>query len=98
MTRTETDINLIPASTGYKTDLKKIHDIPYPVGNVEKNSDYGYLLCHKNNDSFTAINRLLKKGYDIYWLKNKMEIDGKNIPQEQSIFRQKTTYFRISSK
>jgi hypothetical protein len=37
----------------------------------------GYLLSHKVNDSFIVMNRLLKAGADVYWLKDEQTVDGK---------------------
>ncbi len=39
-----------------------------PTGGV-KGSGAGYLLSHRVNDSFIAVNRLLKAGEEVYWLK-----------------------------
>ncbi len=39
-----------------------------PIGGV-KGSGAGYLLSHRVNDSFVAVNRLLKAGEEVYWLK-----------------------------
>jgi len=85
-------VKTIEIQKGFKADLKKIIDIPYPEGKVEKNSTNGYLLCPKANDSFIAVNRLLKAGYDVYRLKKSMKIDGDNysagtiyIPKKENI-------------
>jgi hypothetical protein len=37
----------------------------------------GFLLSHKVNDSFIAMNRLLKAGADVYWLTDEQTVDGK---------------------
>lgn len=39
-----------------------------PPGKIEGNGS-GYLISHMVNDSFVLINRLLKTGADVYWLK-----------------------------
>ncbi len=39
----------------------------------------GYLLDHRVNDTFVAINRLLKAGDEVFWLKDGFEADGQNI-------------------
>ena len=38
----------------------------------------GYLISHQINNSFVAINRLLKANCDVYWLKNATSVDGTN--------------------
>ncbi len=45
------------------------------VGGVAK--PVGYLVSHKQNDSFILINRLLKANADVYWLKDEVTVDGK---------------------
>jgi len=39
----------------------------------------GWLLSHKENDSFTVENRLLKAGCDVYWMKNSLTADGQDL-------------------
>ena len=39
----------------------------------------GYLVSHKQNDSFVLINRLLKAKADVYWLKDEVTVDGKGL-------------------
>ncbi len=38
----------------------------------------GYLISHAVNDSFLVINRLLKNGDEVYWLKNPMTVAGRS--------------------
>lgn len=40
----------------------------------------GYLLDHRVNDTFVAVNRLLKAGAKVYWLKEPLEADGRTYP------------------
>ena len=54
--------------------------LPPPVasiGGVAKPA--GYLVSHKENDSFVLINRLLKAKADVYWLKDEVTVDGKGL-------------------
>ena len=52
-----------------------------PAGKVvERRGAPGYLLSHRENDAFLAINRLLGKGKEVYWLKKSFEMDGKLYP------------------
>ncbi|RKY89232.1 peptidase M14 family protein [candidate division KSB1 bacterium] len=73
-------VNTVEIEKPFKAKLKKVYDIPYPEGKVMGHSSYGYLLCHKNNDCFIAINRLLKNGYDVFWLENCVNNNGKKYP------------------
>jgi len=40
----------------------------------------GYLLDHRVNDAFVAINRLLKAGEEVLWLKDGVEAGGRSYP------------------
>jgi zinc carboxypeptidase len=49
-----------------------------PPGRVtQAPSGGGYLLSHQVNDAFVAVNRLLKAGEDVYWLKSPASANGK---------------------
>ena len=39
----------------------------------------GWLLSHKQNDSFIVMNRLLKAGAEVYWLKRAASADGQDL-------------------
>ena len=52
-----------------------------PVGVFENAAGAaGFLLDHRVNDTFVAINRLLKAGEEVYWLKADFEAGGKTYP------------------
>lgn len=38
----------------------------------------GYLISHEQNNAFIAVNRLLKNGDDVYWLKQPVALAGHN--------------------
>jgi Zinc carboxypeptidase len=40
----------------------------------------GYVFSHETNDSFTALNRLLKSGEDVSWLKSPLSASGRTFP------------------
>ena len=67
---------------GFDGPFEKIADfVPAVEGNVSStNRTAGYLFSHQVNDSFIAINRLLKSGEKIYWLKNEIQANGKTHP------------------
>ncbi|MCJ7582209.1 MAG: M14 family metallopeptidase, partial [Candidatus Aminicenantes bacterium] len=68
---------------GFDGPFEKIADIVPPLpGQVSGGSGVsGYLFSHQVNDSFIAINRLLKTGETIYWLKEKFQANGKTFPE-----------------
>jgi hypothetical protein len=39
----------------------------------------GYLISHEQNDSFIVVNRLLKNGDDVYWLKQPVTLAGRRV-------------------
>jgi len=54
--------------------------LPPPAATVSgPASPAGYLISHEINNSFKAINRLLKANCDVYWLKHAETVDGKDI-------------------
>jgi hypothetical protein len=40
----------------------------------------GYILDHRTNDSFIAVNRLLKQGEEVYWIKSPLTAGGRDYP------------------
>jgi hypothetical protein len=46
-------------------EFEKLEEIEYPEGSVLGDSSHSYLLDCRYNDSFTAVTRLLKKGYKV---------------------------------
>jgi len=51
-----------------------------PAGEVTKADGTGFLLSHKVNDAFIAINKLLGSGEEVYWLKDPVQAEGKSFP------------------
>jgi hypothetical protein len=51
-----------------------------PVGKVSGDGDAGFLLSHAVNDAFIAINRLLERGEEVFWLNDPVETDGHTYP------------------
>lgn len=53
-----------------KAPEQKITGVTHPAG---------YLISHAQNDSFIAVNRLLKNGDDVYWLKQAATLEGRKV-------------------
>ena len=50
-----------------------------PAGRFEAGTNAaGYLLDHRVNDTFVAVNRLLKAGEKVFWLKDSLEAGGRS--------------------
>jgi len=54
---------------------------PPPAGRIEGvPNPAGFLFDHRINDSFIAVNRLLKSGEEVYWIKHPVAVGGKTYP------------------
>jgi hypothetical protein len=62
--------------------FEKIEDIAQPpAGKVTQSKNtVGFLLDHRINDAFIAINRLLRKKEEVYWLKEAFQVEEKTYP------------------
>jgi hypothetical protein len=67
---------------GFDGPFEKIPDLaPTPTGKVPAAaSGGGYLLSHQVNDSFVAVNRMLKANEDVYWMKSPFSANGRQYP------------------
>ncbi|UCE22790.1 MAG: peptidase, partial [Candidatus Aminicenantes bacterium] len=78
---------------GFDGPFEKIEDLAEPpAGKVTGGRNaVGFLLDHRINDSFIAINRLLKNKEDIYWLKQAFQAGGKTYPAGTMFISAKST-------
>ena len=53
--------------------------LPPPPASVSGTGTAGYLISHQINNSFVLINRLLKAGADVYWLKHAEKLEGEDL-------------------
>ena len=62
--------------------FEKLPDVVTPpAGKVaQAPSGGGYVLSHQINDSFVAVNRLLKANEDVYWVKSAFSANGRTYP------------------
>ena len=62
--------------------FEKIPDLVTPAAGkiAQAPSGGGYLLSHQVNDSFVAVNRLLKANEDVYWVKAAFTANGRSYP------------------
>ncbi len=63
--------------------FEDIKDVTKPLaGKLNGKADAkAYLLSHKPNDAAVVMNRLLASGHELYWLKNKININGVEYPE-----------------
>ncbi|MDH5744815.1 MAG: hypothetical protein OEZ52_14825, partial [Candidatus Aminicenantes bacterium] len=55
------------ANTPINTEMTLVEDIKFQKGEVSGKTDYAYILRHEENNSFTAMNRILKSGGKVFW-------------------------------
>jgi hypothetical protein len=60
--------------------FERVPGVAKPRTGVFEAGTAGYLLDHRVNDTFVAVNRLMKAGEKAYWLKGALEADGKTHP------------------
>lgn len=66
---------------GFDGPFEKVTDIVPPTpGKITGTNSSGHMLTYQVNDSFIAVNRLIRSGEEVYWLKNATEVEGKNFP------------------
>lgn len=79
-----------PLPTWPDLSMSKIETDILPIpGTVEGEGEKGFVLEHRYNDSFKAVNRLLKQGADIYWTREGFRDNGKLFPAGTIIARSK---------
>jgi hypothetical protein len=61
----------------FQTDLQQLQQIEVPPGQISGKGPV-FVLSHEANNSLVAVNRLLKQGFEISWLKEAVEIEGKS--------------------
>jgi hypothetical protein len=66
---------------GFDGPFEKLDaEVKTPAGTITGPPDpAGYLLSHRVNDSFILVNRLLKEGCDVYWLKSGVKAGGQEL-------------------
>jgi len=63
---------------GFNGPFEKIIGLVQPSpGRIHGLGKAGFLLSHKTNDSFTAVNHLLKSGEKVFWLQNPLKINNR---------------------
>lgn len=67
-------VKTVQVDESFETDLTELTSIPFPQPKLEQEKA-NYLVSHKTNRSFNLVNRLLKDGKKVYWLKNAIDID-----------------------
>lgn len=72
-------VRTVSIDTEILGDFEKVEKIEYPEGKVLGESQYGYILDCQYNDSFTAVVRLLGKGYKLSRIDTSLSIGKKTL-------------------
>ncbi len=66
---------------GFDGPFQKVSGLlPEPASSLSGPADAaGYLISHEINNSFVLVNRLLRAGADVYWLKAQEKVDGRDL-------------------
>jgi hypothetical protein len=86
---------------GFDCPCENIPDLaPLPAGQIAPapSATGGYLLSHQVNDAFVAVNRLLKAGEEVDWLKSPWTVGGKTYPVGAMYIPAKPTTLPILQK
>jgi hypothetical protein len=66
---------------GFEGPFQKVSGLlpPPPATVTGSPNPAGYLISHQINNSFILVNRLLKAGAEVYWLKREQKADGRDL-------------------
>jgi hypothetical protein len=71
-------VDLHECSEAVEGEFEDLTSVRFPRGQVGESS-VGYILDCRFNDSFAAVNRLLRKGIEIHRIKEPVKVGGKTI-------------------
>ena len=72
-------VQTIMVTSPFEVQLKPITRADPPAGKVTGEGN-AYILDHSVLDSFRAVNRLLKEGFNVSWATRSFSVEGKNYP------------------
>lgn len=69
-------VNVVPVTSPFVAELVQIKEFPAYIGKMSGKAGYAYVIDHKANNSFIAVNRLLKRGFKVYRSSNSFSTGG----------------------
>lgn len=75
------NLKIQAASSPVKAKLNLLQTVTPPAGKVEGSGSTAFLLDHRQNASFVAMNRILKQKGQIAWARKSFIHDGQNYPE-----------------
>ena len=83
-------VESIQVEEPFEAKVSLIKEFERPKGEVlQGNAAYGYVWGHETNDDVVALNRLLGRGYSVYWSTNPFLMNDKTYPPGTMIVLQK---------
>ena len=74
-------VKVVEAAKPFEGSFKKVKAVRFPRGSLKGDSDHGYLLDGRLNDSLKAVNRLLKKGLLVYRADKEVKVRETTFPR-----------------
>ncbi|MFB0543361.1 MAG: M14 family zinc carboxypeptidase, partial [Candidatus Bathyarchaeia archaeon] len=79
-------VKVVEIEKKFEGDFEELETIEFPTGSVEISSGHGYLLDGRLNDSFIAVNRLLKKDIEVLRAEEEVKIGETTSPSGSFLF------------
>lgn len=81
-------VDVMPVEKPFQVQSAKVDKLSMPKGKLMTvNNAFGYLWGHATNDDIVALNRLVKKGYKVFWASENFTANGKTYPPGTMIVR-----------
>ncbi len=82
------DVDVMPVEKPFKVQSAKVDKLSMPKGKLNAvNNAYGYAWGHATNDDIVTLNRLVKKGYRVFWASESFAANGKTYPPGTMLVR-----------
>ena len=83
-------VDVMKVEASFKVNARPLDTIVIPNGRLAKETGgFGYVWGHETNDDIAALNRLLGKGYRVYWNAEKFQANGTTYPVGRMIVQKK---------
>ncbi len=74
-------VDVVPLNEAKEIEMEFIDPVEQHPGKlIGGEAKFAYLFYHQENNSYIAVNRLLAKGYKIYWAADPFTLDKTNFP------------------
>ena len=73
-------VKILAANSPLKTKLSRVEKVTPSVKRATRSAKYAYLISSRNNNSFIAVNRILKKNGQVLRTRESFSVGGKTYP------------------